>query len=195
MMSASKTKYPRKVKLLLLLIILCTVGTVIGVFIGYRYIANDAENLLVSMTREGDISISRIRHTATRDGKTEWVLEAESAHVVNARNHAVLKEVTVTFFLKDTSKVRLSAHTGILNYKTNDIEVNGDVVVQRGIHRLRTEKLSYGHRQRMFVAKVPVTISSESINLVADSMSFDLNKNRTFFEGNVRTTFHEKFLL
>jgi LPS export ABC transporter protein LptC len=195
MMARTHLKFPRKMKWLLLSIMLLTVGSVVSVFIGYRFVPDNAENMRVSITREGDISISRIHHTATRNGKTEWILEAESAHVVRSRNRAILKEVTVTFFLKDESRVRLSAHHGILDYKTNDIEVNGDVIVNRGRHRLRTDSLSYRHRQRRFVAKAPVTISGESMNLTADSMSYDLTKNRTLFEGNVRTILDEKFML
>ena len=44
-------------------------------------------------------------------------------------------------------------------------------------------------------SKVPVKITGASSHLAADSMSFDLNTNRTLLEGNVEGFFSENIIL
>jgi hypothetical protein len=39
-----------------------------------------------------------------------------------------------------------------------------------------------------------VEILGDAVNLMADTMSFDLNTKKTLFEGNVNGTFHEEIL-
>ena len=49
--------------------------------------------------------------------------------------------------------------------------------------------------KRIIFSKVPVNITGNSFELVADSMSLNLNNNKALFEGKVKGTFSEQFTL
>ncbi|HUV51385.1 MAG TPA: LPS export ABC transporter periplasmic protein LptC [Anaerolineae bacterium] len=185
----------KKLKIFLVVIILLSLCVISAVFIGYRLILNKEGKFISSLNTEANISISKVYQTATRDGIKEWSLEAKSASYIDATKQANLQDVIVTFFLKDEEKVCLTADQGILKTDSNDIEVTGNVVVQNETYRLKTKKLNYEHTKRIIFSKVPVEIVSDSLNLAADSMSFDLNTNRILFEGGIEGSFSETIIL
>ena len=187
-MAWSPYKTPKRIKLILLSIILITVGIIIVVYLGYRRISDTPELILSTIQDGANMSIGRIQQTATRDGKREWTLEATSAHYIETQKQVILKDLAVTFFLDDNSEVYLTAQKGILNTDSNDIEVSGNVVIKKDNYRLTTEQLNYDHKRRIIFTKVPVTISGNSTNILADSAIFDLNTKKVRLEGNVEGT-------
>lgn len=184
-----------KFKLFLISVILITLGVISAVFIGYRFILDRQDSLIASIRSKANISIGKIHQTATRDGIKEWILDAGSAQYIDAEKQANLQDLSVIFFLKDKSEVYLTADRGILKTDTNNIEVIGNVVVKHTDYRMKTEKLRYKHKERVIFSKKQVKIDGDSFNLVADSMSFDLNINRVLFEGKVEGVFSENFVL
>jgi LPS export ABC transporter protein LptC len=181
-------KTRKRIKLILWSIILITVGIIIVVYLGYRRISDTPELILSTIQDGANLSIGRIQQTATRDGKREWSLEATSAHYIETEKQVILKDLAVTFFLDDNSEVYLTAQKGVLNTDSNDIEVSGNVVIKKDNYRLTTEQLNYDHKQRIIFTKVPVTISGNSTNILADSAIFDLNTKKVRLEGNVEGT-------
>ena len=175
----------KKLSIILLIVILLSVGTVIAVFMGYRQISEAPEMLLSSIKDGANLSLGKIRQTATRDGKKEWSLEANSAHYIENENKAVLKELSITYFLNDESRVYLNADHGILDTNTNDIEFSGNVVVKNEDYQLRTERLNYRHEQRLIFSDDPVQISGEAANLKGDTLRYDLNAGKVVLTGNV----------
>jgi LPS export ABC transporter protein LptC len=179
----------------LLLIILAILGLLTAIFADYRRILSKPEKI-ISLIEEGtSISAGRIRQTATRNGVTEWSLESVSAKYLNEKKQAVFQDLSVTFFLKDSRKVYLTANEGILKTDSNDIEVTGNVVVKNEDYNLKTEKLYYEHEKRIFSSKSPVEIIGSAFDLAADAMFFDLNTNRTVFQGNVKGAFQQNVAL
>jgi len=112
----------KKLSIILLIVILLALGTVVAVFIGYRTVSNAPEMLISSIQDGANLSLGKIKQTATRDGKKEWSLEAASAQYMENDKKAVLKDLFITYFLEDDRKVYLNADQGILNTDTNDIE-------------------------------------------------------------------------
>jgi len=86
-------------------------------------------------------------------------------------------------------KVYLTADEGVLKTDSNDIELTGNVILKNENYRLKTENLCYNHRTRVFSSEVPVKITGAGFDLAADSVSFDLNTNKTVFEGSVKGNF------
>ncbi|MGD9236198.1 MAG: LPS export ABC transporter periplasmic protein LptC, partial [Desulfobacterales bacterium] len=58
---------------------------------------------------DATLSVNKIQQTATRDGIKEWSLEAGSGHYLDKTRQLLLKDVKVTFFLKDRSEIILIA--------------------------------------------------------------------------------------
>jgi LPS export ABC transporter protein LptC len=175
----------KKLSIIFLVIIFLVVGTIVAVFVGYRRVYNAPEMLLSSIKDGANLSLGKIKQTATRDGKKEWSLEAGSAHYIENEKKAVLKDLFVTYFLKDGREVYLDADQGILNTDTNDIEFSGHVVVRNKEYRLITDRLNYEQARRFIFCNDPVRIEGNSTKITADSLSFDLNANKIILSGNV----------
>lgn len=192
---ATQYKKPKKIKIFLLATIFIVLGGVIGIYIGFQQDSKVSESIPESVEPDATLSIGKIHQTATRKGKKEWSLEANSARYVDKTSQMVLKDLMVTFFLDDKSEITLAADKGILNTDSNDIEVSGNVVVKNKEYKLLTERLNYAHDKRVLYSTAPVTISGPSAHLAADTISFDLNTKKVTLEGSVETTLDNNFTL
>ena len=188
-------KYPNKLKILLLAVIIATVGFTLVAFYKYRRVAENPEELLSLIPDDANLTIGEIHQTATRDGIKEWELNAASAQFIESQKKVMLKELNITFFLKDQRQVLMTASEGILYSDTRNMEVAGDVVVKDADTRMVTEQLLYNHQNRVLLSRKPVEITGESYKILANSMSMDLNTNTTILEGKVKGTFSETFSL
>jgi LPS export ABC transporter protein LptC len=191
----ARLKKTKKINLILLAVILLAVSTIVVVFVGYRRISTAPEILLSSIKEGANLSIGKIRQTATRDGRKEWSLEANSAHYIETEKKAVLKDLTVTFFLENQGEVYLNAEQGILKTNTNDIEFSGNVVIKNAEYKMTTDRLNYRHSQRLIFSNDPVHVSGKSADLQAESISYDLNSNKIELTGKVDATISEEFAL
>jgi LPS export ABC transporter protein LptC len=188
-------KKPRKLKFILLATIVIALGTVIAIYVQFRSDVNVAEQAVESAEPDATLTVKNIQQTATRDGKKEWSLEASSGHYLDNTRQLLLKDVKVTFFLRDKSEIILKADQGTLNTDTSNIEVSGNVILKNNEYRMLTDNLSYLHNQRVLYSKAPVRISGAAAELVAESLSFDLDARRLTLEGGVATTIDEDFNL
>ena len=189
-----KTK-PQKLKFILLAVILICVTFVVLVFIGYRRMTSAPQLILSSVTDQADLSLGKIHQTATRDGRTEWILDAASAQLIQAENKLMLANLSMTFFLKDHREIHLTAEKGTLNTESKDMQVSGNVVVQTDDYRLNTELLDYEHSRKLIHTDVPVHVSGKAGQLQADSMNLQLDTNVVAFKGNVEATYLEDLAL
>ena len=192
-MVLSRLKKTKKLSVFLLIVILVSVGTVVSVFIGYRQVSNTPEMLITSLKEGANLSLGKIRQTATRDGKKEWSLEADSANYMEADNKVDLKNLSVVYFLEDNREVYLKADQGILQTDTNDIEFSGNVVIRNEEYQMKTEHLNYGHGQRIIICDQSIRISGKGAELTAESANYDLNADKIVLEGNVVATIPRGF--
>ena len=183
----------KKPSIILLIVILLAIGTVVAVFIGYRTVSNAPEMLLSSIKDGANLSLGKIRQTATRDGKKEWSLEAGSAHYMENEKKAVLKDLFITYFLEGDRKAYLNADQGILNTDTNDIEFSGNVEIRNEEYRLKTEQLNYEHKRRFIFTNNRVNISGDTAELSADSATYDLEADKIVLTGNVEAAISSNF--
>ena len=190
-------KITQRIKLnyLLISIIIVAFGVILSVFFNYRNAleTNDATEAMDS--HKANISIGKAHQTATRNGIKEWSLDAASADYMNDKKQAIFKKLSLTFFLKDKTKVYITGNRGILKTDSSDMEIYDNVVVKYTQYKLRCENLYYEHSKGIIFSKVPVNITGDTFQLVADAMSLNLNTNKTLFEGKVRGTFRGGFAL
>ncbi len=194
-MKLIKNTYQKKLKVFLISLIFLTFGVIIIAFLQYRHILEKNDPPVSIEQSQANISIGKAHQTATRNGRKEWSLEAASADYMNENNQAIFKDLSVTFYLKNETKVYITANQGILKTDSNDMEIYGNVVVKNEDYKLICENLHYKHDNRIIFSKVPVNITGNSFELVADSMSLNLNTNKAFFEGKVKGIFSGLFTL
>ena len=189
----SRLKKTKKLSIFLLIIILSAVGMIVSVFIGYRQISTAPELLLTSIKEGANLSLGKIRQTATRDGIKEWSLEADSANYMEAENKVDLKKLAVIYFLEDNREVYLEADQGILQTDTNDIEFSGNVVIRNGEYQMKTEHLNYDHGQRIIICDQSIRIWGQDGEIKAESAEYDLNADKIVLNGNVVATVSPDF--
>lgn len=167
---------------------LLVLGTAAAVFFGTRRLAMipDSAPAPASPSAGVGMILDRIHQTATRDGRTEWSLDAESAQYLQNQRKVLLSDLSVTFFLKDGGKVFLTAERGEVATDTNDMQAEGDVVIRNDIYRLETRKVEYRHGPRVIESQTPVKITGRSAELAADGLVFDLNANQLTMDGHVQ---------
>ncbi len=187
--------YQKKLKFFLISLIFLAFGITLLVFLHYRHVLEKSGVTVSIGQSKANISIGKAHQTATQNGRKEWSLDAASADYMDKNNQAIFKDLSVTFYLKDETKVYITANQGILKTDTNNMEIYGNVVVRNKDYKLRCENLYYKHDKRIIFSKVPVNITGDSFELVADSMSLNLNTNKALFEGKVKGTFSEQFTL
>jgi len=181
----------KTLKLILLSVIVSALGIILAVFVTHRHFIEKKGDVVSDIRSEANISIGKAHQTAIKNGIKEWNLEASSVNYMGDKNQAIFQDLFITFYLKDKSQVYLTANKGILNIDSNDMEIFGNVVVKSATYRLKTENLFYRHNRRIIFSKVPVTVTGAVFDLAADSMSLNLNTNKTMFEGKVKGTLRE----
>jgi LPS export ABC transporter protein LptC len=127
-----------------------------------------------------------VRHVATKDGRTEWAVEAESALCHREGNKTLFKDVAATFFLEGGKEVHLTGKEGLLLSDTKDMEISGTVVLKSGLYELNTEKLKYRHGSKSISTDSPVKIQGKLMRLTGNSMEFDLVTERLIVMGRVQ---------
>jgi lipopolysaccharide export system protein LptC len=190
-----KNTYQRKLKFFLISFIFLTFGVVLIVFLQYRHVLEKNDVPVSIGQSKANISIGKAHQTATRNGRKEWSLDAASADYMDNNSQAIFKDLSVTFYLKDETMVYITANQGILKTDSNDMEIYGNVIAKNNDYQLRCENLYYNHDKRIIYSKVPVNITGNSFELIADSMSLNLNTNKALFEGKVKGIFSEQFTL
>jgi LPS export ABC transporter protein LptC len=181
----------KKLKLILLSAIVSALGITLAVFITHRNSLDKKGHVVSNIRNKANISIGKAHQTAIKNGIKEWNLEAASVNYMVEKNQAIFQDLFITFYLKDKSQVYLTANKGILNIDSNDMEIFGNVVIKNATYRLKTENLFYRHNRRIIFSKVPVTVTGDALEIAADSMSLNLNTNKTMFEGKVQGTLRE----
>jgi LPS export ABC transporter protein LptC len=138
------------------------------------------------------MALSKVHQIATKDGKVQWELDAESAELEATSGRMVLESPQVKFNLDDGGNVYLSAHQGVLFTDNNNINVRGNVRVVNDRYTLVAETLNYDHAQRRLSTDEPVTITGRSFDLSSAGLTYDLNTNQAQFDGDVIGIVHEK---
>ena len=192
---ASTNKKQRRLKIVLIVVIVVTIGIVLATFVRFRNNADTSDPLLSDDQNKASISIGKIHQTATKDGAKEWSLVADSAHYIEKENRALFENLEVVFFMEDGSEVTMTADRGYLQTDSNDIQVEGNVQVDYGTYHIETMALDYNHKSRSLHTDDRVKVSGELFTLTADALSVDLNTKKSEFLGNVKGVLSEGIVL
>ena len=169
--------------------IVLMIGLLIVVFLKYREYSEDPAKLVEAIPEGTDIAIGEIRHTAVKDGRKEWSLEAAAADYQDSAKEALFNDVKVVFFLENNREVMVKGRQGQLKTDTNDIEISGDATVEDAAYKLAAQKIIYHHNGRDIAIPVPVTITGPGFELRADRMTVDLSSETAHLTGKVNGVF------
>jgi LPS export ABC transporter protein LptC len=178
----------RLLKRIALVVAIVGVGVAAATYIGYRQLSTLSEQGLSTPAAMESMVVERVHQSATREGRTEWSLDAATAQYRLSEKNVLLTDLFVTFFTRDDQKVYLTARHGTVMTESHDMEAHENVVIYNDAYRLETERMTYAHDSRIITSDEPVTITGPAGNLMADSLTMDLNTNRLVMRGHVRGT-------
>ena len=139
------------------------------------------------------LKLNVLKQISKKNGIKEWELKAESATLLKDENKAVLMDVAIIFYTKETKKVHLKAKKGFLNTKTHDMIFSDSVVVSYENSTLKTDKLHYNKKKHIIYSDTHVKLTRKDSVIEADSMTTILNDRYTVLEGHVKGRFSENF--
>jgi len=139
------------------------------------------------------LKLNVLKQISKKNGIKEWELKAESATLLKNENKAVLMDISIIFYTKETKKVHLKAKNGSLNTKTHDMIFTDSVVVSYENSTLKTDKLHYNKKKHMIYSNTHVKLTKRGSIIEADSMTTKLNERYTILKGHVKGRFSEDF--
>jgi LPS export ABC transporter protein LptC len=188
-------KNSHKLTLGITLVVVMALAVVAAFYLGRQAPDDTSDEAMPSMTAKALMYLAGVRQTATKNGNVQWELKAQSAELEAATGQMTLKAPEVEFFLESGERVRLTGKEGILNTKTNNIEVRGNVQVEDSRYTLTTDALSYEHESRMLHAASSVRIVGKTMSLNAASMWYNLDTRQVLFSGYVKGRLDEELPL
>ncbi len=176
----------KKIVLLALLAgVVVLAGLLVRGYLKYREFRENPAKIIEAIPEGTNIVLGEVRHTAVREGRKEWVLEAASAQYSESSKEAVFNEVKVTFFMDNGDRIHLQGQKGTINTASNDMQVAGNVRIERDDQTLLTDQIEYDHETRYLTSPSEVRITGRNFDLRADAMRVDLAAETAFFTGAV----------
>lgn len=126
------------------------------------------------------------QQASSREGETEWRLEALTAEHRPSENRTLLTELALTFYTAEGREVRLTAPEGRIEPGGERLVARRGVVVEEGGYRLYTEILQHERRTGTLSAPEAVRIVGPAIHLTADTLEVRLRQGEADFRGRVR---------
>jgi LPS export ABC transporter protein LptC len=175
---------PARRRWVVLLVVLALAGA--GAYYALRLRVTIPDVGTIARVDTTGMTVQNIHQSSTRNGRTEWTLDAPSATYVKAEKKILLKDMHVIFYPKQGGEVYLTARDGTVATDTQNMEARGEVVVWNEKYRLETEELTYQHDTRIIASDTRARILDSTGEIAGDTLRIDLNTNQMTMEGHVR---------
>lgn len=111
---------------------------------------------------KAEFAIKAAHYVEMKGAKKVLEVYAEEAYSFKGNNSAELKKPRAVFYGKDGRKVHFSGDRGIIDTETNDVNIEGNVVMdsQEGYH-LETSYLEYSSDGMLVTTDKPVRLVSD----------------------------------
>jgi LPS export ABC transporter protein LptC len=143
----------------------------------------------ISTDGKADTRLEKIHLVEDKHGQKTWELEATSVQQYQDQNMLVLKDVKVTFFSKDGRVAVLTGKEGKVYQDSKNMEIIGDVVLtsKKDGYSLKTQSISYNHKENIARTSDPVEIEGEQLHLEGRGMLADLEAKTFKVLSQVKT--------
>jgi LPS export ABC transporter protein LptC len=114
--------------------------------------------------------------TEIEEGGLRWKLKASKAEYLTNRNEIRIRDVYLEFYGADQQTVYLWGKVGLVNTKTRDLVIKGDVKLQKGDLTILTPEIRYCHKDRTLVAPEEVLLEGPQAQVSGKDLHIDLTK-------------------
>lgn len=132
--------------------------------------------------------LEKIQFVEDKHGQKTWELEAKSIQQYQEPNIMMVEEVKVTIYTKEGRSFVISGKEGKIYQDSKNMELTGDVTVTSSDgYRLKTQSITYHHREKKVVTSDPVEIEGEQMRLVGRGMLVDMEAQTFKILNQVKT--------
>ncbi len=128
-----------------------------------------AENHAGEKAKMDTLSLTQIE-----EGGQRWKLKAQKAEYLTNRDEIRMQDVYLEFYGQDQETVYLWGNEGLINTKTRDLVVKGDVKLKRGDITVNTPEIQYFHNEHTIVAPEDVVIDGPQAQVFGKDLHIDL---------------------
>ena len=114
--------------------------------------------------------------TEIEEGGQRWKLKAAKAEYLTNRDEIRIRDVYLEFYGPDQQTVYLWGKVGLVNTKTRDLVIKGDVKLKRGDLTILTPEIRYFQKDRTLVAPEDVLLEGPQAQLSGKDLHIDLTK-------------------
>ncbi len=182
----------RKVKAVSgLFIVVSVLG--LAVLVALHHMNSKGLEIVKTEDRSIGVKMSGIHYSSTRDGKTEWVLDAKSATTFKMGEKTIFDTVRLVFFASDASTYKLTAKEGRVDESTGEVRVEGDVRVTSmdGTYSLKTERLDYSSELKSFSTDDAVSIVAGGMDVTGIGLMIDIDKGLLKIDKEIRAVLND----
>lgn len=138
------------------------------------------------------VKIDKVHYSGTKEGRVEWVLDAESAKRSKDDDLTVLNTVTAVFYMKNGSTLTVRADEGRYSESTGDINASGNVSVEsKEGYSLKTETLRFSTKSRQITTDDPVKITSGGIDIDGTGLLVEIDSGKLVVLKKVKAVFKD----
>lgn len=189
----SKHLNPKTFRIILVILLILLLAGLTGLYYRQKLFSGNIVLEDISIDSKASLLLNMIHQTSTRNSVKEWTLDASSAKLLKNENKALMEDVNVVFFTKDSKQIHLTSAKGLLDTKTHDMTFSDKVVITYEDYTLETRELHYNKKRHILYSTVHIIIMDKESILEADTMEMDINKSITRLKGNVKGIFSETF--
>jgi len=122
-----------------------------------------------------------------KNGKKSWELNAESIEADTTGNLVYLKKLNGTFYQEKGGKVDIVAQEGILDTKTHDIMLQGDIKATSSDGAVFTApKGKYVNQTKFFYGSGGIRLTRGDTIITGDSIDADTEMEKVKVHGNAK---------
>lgn len=176
-----------KIKLILAIFLVAAVSA-IGASIYINSTMRKGLSGTLVRSSKADIRIEKAKYAETKNGRTEWELEADSAQYFKNDNLTVFENVKVVFYSQNGVNYTLTGMEGKLRNDSKDMDIVGNVVVtSTDNYQLKTDSLKYIAGVKQISTKDKVFFTGPNISIEGVGFLADMITERVYISANVRT--------
>lgn len=122
-----------------------------------------------------------------QNGRKVWELNAENIEADAGGKLVYLKKIKGTFFQEKGGKIDVTALEGVLDTKTHDITLQGDMKVTSSDGAVFTApRGSYVERTKIFTGTGGITLTRGDTIITGDKIDADTNMEQVKVQGNAK---------
>ncbi len=137
-----------------------------------------------------EVKIDKFHYSGNKEGRVEWVLDADTARRTEGGDLIVLDKLKLVFYTKSGRPYTLTAKEGRYRESTEEIEVEKDVKVESDEgYRMETDSLRYSVNSRVLSTDARVVITSKDMDVTGVGLRSDVDKGRIILQKNIKAVF------